>query len=304
MYNRCYINYCATPIATVYKDPFTSEHVEKVFARGIGIAEITGDVIAEIDDEDDFVYYGVNHRGDTVATFDTSGSLTAQIWYDAFGNVVDSFGDLPFYTFSTKEYLADVDLYLYQYRVYDPIAGRWTQRDPINYQDSINLYQFCGNNPVNRVDVFGLTTNKVDVFISNSTKLTNSTTWSKYSFSKVRYFGQYKCNIFVYDMVKKAGLPDPKIKDEKSGDMRPPRAREWHDKKVDIPGWTLPHKDIKEGDVVSNGSHCGIRTKDGEVVSHSTKEGKVVKNDWGEDDVALVGRSPITKDETKDKKKD
>ena len=63
---------------------------------------------------------------------------------------------MPRYTFSTKEYLADVALYLYQYRVYDPIAGRWTQRDPIDYQDSENLYQFCGNNPVNNVDEFGL----------------------------------------------------------------------------------------------------------------------------------------------------
>lgn len=39
--------------------------------------------------------------------------------------------------------------------VYDPVAGRWTQRDPIDYQDSANLYQFCGNNPVNKVDADG-----------------------------------------------------------------------------------------------------------------------------------------------------
>ena len=48
---------------------------------------------------------------------------------------------------------------MYAYRVYDPIAGRWTQRDPIDYQDSINLYQFCGNNPVNGIDEFGLKIN-------------------------------------------------------------------------------------------------------------------------------------------------
>ena len=33
---------------------------------------------------------------------------------------------------------------------------RWTQRDPIDYQDSENLYQFCGNNPVNAWDPYGL----------------------------------------------------------------------------------------------------------------------------------------------------
>ena len=157
-HDRCYIHDGTTPIETVYKDPFTSEHVEKIFARSVGIAEITGDVIAEIDGQNDFVYYGVNHRGDTVATYDTGGSLTCQIWYDAFGNIVQSTpsADLPFYTFSTKEYLADVNLYLFQYRVYDPVAGRWTQRDPVDYQDSENLYQFCGNNPVNGIDEYGL----------------------------------------------------------------------------------------------------------------------------------------------------
>ena len=39
--------------------------------------------------------------------------------------------------------------------MYDPVAGRWTQRDPIDYQDSVNLYQFCGNNPVNKWDALG-----------------------------------------------------------------------------------------------------------------------------------------------------
>jgi len=86
-----------------------------------------------------------------------NGDIEKQIRYDAFGNVTEQTGTFtPRYTFSTKEYLSDAGLYLYAYRAYDPIAGRWTQRDPIDYQDSINLYQFCGNNPVNNVDVLGL----------------------------------------------------------------------------------------------------------------------------------------------------
>jgi len=38
-------------------------------------------------------------------------------------------------------------------------VGRWLQRDSIDYQDSVNLYQFCGNNPVNGIDEFGLKIN-------------------------------------------------------------------------------------------------------------------------------------------------
>jgi RHS repeat-associated protein len=68
----------------------------------------------------------------------------------------------PRYTFSTKEYLSDAQIYLYAYRVYDPVAGRWTQRDPIDYQDSPNHYQFCGNNAVNKNDADGRSANDVE----------------------------------------------------------------------------------------------------------------------------------------------
>lgn len=95
-----------------------------------------------------------------------NGVVETAIRYDAFGNRRtnsnycyenwNETANLPRFTFSTKECLSDAKLYLYAYRAYDPIAGRWTQRDPIDYQDSINLYQFCGNNPVNKVDRFGL----------------------------------------------------------------------------------------------------------------------------------------------------
>lgn len=41
-------------------------------------------------------------------------------------------------------------------RMYDPNLQRWIQRDPIGEQGGINLYQFVGNNPVNRTDPWGL----------------------------------------------------------------------------------------------------------------------------------------------------
>jgi RHS repeat-associated protein len=69
--------------------------------------------------------------------------------------MVDESENAPRYTFSTKEFLSDAKLYLYAYRVYDPVAGRWTQRDPIDYEDSLNLYQFCGNNALNKTDATG-----------------------------------------------------------------------------------------------------------------------------------------------------
>jgi RHS repeat-associated protein len=41
-------------------------------------------------------------------------------------------------------------------RFYDPLVGRFVTRDPVGYDGGINLYGFCGNNPVMRADPSGL----------------------------------------------------------------------------------------------------------------------------------------------------
>jgi len=40
-------------------------------------------------------------------------------------------------------------------RYYDPKIGRFLQPDPIGYSDSLNLYQFAINNPLNGGDTRG-----------------------------------------------------------------------------------------------------------------------------------------------------
>ena len=138
----------------------------RCFVRGAGIAEGTGDVIGEIIGTEESnahpLFYFANHRGDPMAAYvqhDTTKTLAAEYRYDAFGNLISSTTNepsfAPRFTFSTKEYLAEAQLYLYAYRVYDPVAGRWTQRDPIDYEDSPNLYQFCRNNPTTTTDTLG-----------------------------------------------------------------------------------------------------------------------------------------------------
>jgi hypothetical protein len=41
-------------------------------------------------------------------------------------------------------------------RWYDPVTGRFISKDPIGISGGLNEYVFCGNNPVNFVDPFGL----------------------------------------------------------------------------------------------------------------------------------------------------
>ena len=47
--------------------------------------------------------------------------------------------------------------YLYNFRArwYDSGIGRWLSKDPIGLEGGLNLYVFCGNDPVNFVDPNG-----------------------------------------------------------------------------------------------------------------------------------------------------
>ena len=63
--------------------------------------------------------------------------------------------ELPF-RFSTKYQDAETGLLYYGYRYYDPITGRWLNRDPIGEEGGINLYGFIENNAIDLVDADGL----------------------------------------------------------------------------------------------------------------------------------------------------
>jgi RHS repeat-associated protein len=45
---------------------------------------------------------------------------------------------------------------LYLARPYEPNMARWISRDPIGERGGINLYQFVGNSPIDRIDPLGL----------------------------------------------------------------------------------------------------------------------------------------------------
>jgi RHS repeat-associated protein len=57
---------------------------------------------------------------------------------------------------STKPWDPVTGLSEYQFRMYSPELGRWLSRDPIGERGGRNLYGFVGNNPIRRVDPWGL----------------------------------------------------------------------------------------------------------------------------------------------------
>jgi cell wall-associated NlpC family hydrolase len=90
--------------------------------------------------------------------------------------------------------------------------------------------------------------------------------------------GTNKCNKFVSDVLEKSGAKVPQIGGILEGD--PPSARNWANKGLNIEGYETVD-DPRSGDVAAFNGHVGIVTDDGKTISASTKEDKIVENDWG-----------------------
>ena len=53
---------------------------------------------------------------------------------------------------------SETQLYYVRNRTYNPVLGRWIQRDPIGFKDGANLYGYVESGPVGAVDPTGLAT--------------------------------------------------------------------------------------------------------------------------------------------------
>ena len=106
-----------------------------------------------------------NIQGDVTHIYTESGTLVGQYAYDAWGNCAilqDTNGIATLNPFRYRGYYFDQenDLYYLQSRYYDPETCRFVNADDISYLDpetigGLNLYVYCGNNPVMAVDPNG-----------------------------------------------------------------------------------------------------------------------------------------------------
>ena len=123
---------------------------------------------------DNTYFYRRDAQGNIIALLDNNGSVVVKYVYDAWGNhvVYNSAGaqnsDATFIgnvnPFRYRGYYYDVEtgLYFLQTRYYDPVVCRFISRDSIEYADpetinGLNLYAYCGNNPVMHSDPYGTT---------------------------------------------------------------------------------------------------------------------------------------------------
>jgi len=91
----------------------------------------------------------------------SDGSVAAQYEYGPFAEPLRATGPLaadnPF-RFSTKYTDPETGLIYYGYRYYDPITGRWLNRDPLDNYSNTKLYLWVQNSGVNQIDLLGCLT--------------------------------------------------------------------------------------------------------------------------------------------------
>lgn len=134
------------------------------------IYDTTG--VAGLKYNDSVYFYRKDAQGNIIAILDSNGTVVVKYNYDAWGrhNITDADGEpimdaehiAYLNPFRYRSYYYDVEtrLYYLQTRYYDPEVGRFISQDDVDYAEpevinGINLYAYCGNNPVMNVDPTG-----------------------------------------------------------------------------------------------------------------------------------------------------
>ena len=132
-------------------------------------------------------YYVLNAQGDVVGLVNSSGKLVVEYVYDPWGKLLETkIGvaetDSKYTTYNNmalrnplryRGYIYDRDtgLYYLQSRYYDPEIGRFINADSYASTDmvgllSTNMFSYCENNPVMRVDPTGEFWDILDCFMA------------------------------------------------------------------------------------------------------------------------------------------
>ncbi len=104
-------------------------------------------------------YLAYDQVGTLKAISTEDGTIVKTIEYDTFGNVISDSNpvlNIPF-GFAGGLYDTDTKLTRFGYRDYDAETGKWTAKDPIEFDGGdTNLYGYVLGDPVNGVDPSGL----------------------------------------------------------------------------------------------------------------------------------------------------
>jgi RHS repeat-associated protein len=106
------------------------------------------------------MFYHADGAGNITGLIDGQQNMAARYMYNAFGGLIRKSGamaDVNRIMFSSKEHLPNAgDIYDFGWRDWFTSPHRWGSRDPLGESSDLNLYRGMGNNPINRIDPYGL----------------------------------------------------------------------------------------------------------------------------------------------------
>jgi len=99
-----------------------------------------------------------DHLGSPRFVINTSnGTIAQQLDYDEFGNVIlDTNPGFQPFGFAGGIYDSQTRLVRFGARDYDSKCGRWTAKDTLGFSAGINFYAYVGGDPLNWIDIDGL----------------------------------------------------------------------------------------------------------------------------------------------------
>ena len=119
-----------------------------------------------LDGVQQYFFYLYNAQGDVIAIIDDYAERVANYEYSAWGELLsvtgskaDTVGVLNPFRYRGYCYDTETGFYYVSSRYYDPEIGRWINADGyVSTGQGVlgnNMFAYCGNNPVNRVDHTG-----------------------------------------------------------------------------------------------------------------------------------------------------
>ncbi|OOM06312.1 RHS repeat-associated core domain-containing protein [Clostridium saccharobutylicum] len=147
------------------------------FSRGYevvaaDIVDLDGESNPEIESKLNRYFYTTDEQGSTIFITDKDQQVKNEYWYDAFGNALGAQEQVHNrITYTGQQFDGVTGQYYLRARFYNPVIGRFTQEDTYR-GDGLNLYAYCGNNPVGYYDPSGyLCSTKINQYNDEAKKM-------------------------------------------------------------------------------------------------------------------------------------